>query len=162
MHCHLIVSRKDQSNKKKLSPATNHRSTTKGAVKGGFDRKTLFQQAEAGFDKLFGYQRDMQETFTFCNTMKNGSIPEKLEMQETYLLNESKAANDSNPMKKENWNLHQAPSSTVGVLDEAANLASALGSLFSFDTQGDYDEGQIEYLKQHKKKKKRRNTQIFH
>ncbi|KAA6318942.1 hypothetical protein EZS27_031103, partial [termite gut metagenome] len=57
MHCHLIVSRKDQSNKKKLSPVTNHRNTTKGAIKGGFDRKTLFQQAESGFDKLFGYGR---------------------------------------------------------------------------------------------------------
>ena len=27
MHCHLIVSRKDQANKKKLSPLTNHRNT---------------------------------------------------------------------------------------------------------------------------------------
>jgi hypothetical protein len=31
MHCHLIVSRKDQSNKKKLSPLTNHKNTKKGA-----------------------------------------------------------------------------------------------------------------------------------
>ncbi len=37
MHCHLIVSRKDQSNKKKLSPLTNHKNTKKGAIKGGFD-----------------------------------------------------------------------------------------------------------------------------
>ncbi|KAA6311215.1 hypothetical protein EZS27_037614, partial [termite gut metagenome] len=80
MHCHLIVSRKDQSGKKKLSPVTNHRNTTKGAIKGGFDRKTLFQQAESGFDKLFGYGRDIRETFDYCNTMKNGSIPEKLRM----------------------------------------------------------------------------------
>ena len=85
MHCHLIVSRKDQSNKKKLSPLTNHRNTKKGAIKGGFDRKALFQQAETGFDKLFGYQRELQETFTYCNTMKNGSIPEKLEMQKQEL-----------------------------------------------------------------------------
>jgi hypothetical protein len=81
MHCHLIVSRKDQSNKKKLSPLTNHRNTKKGAIKSGFDRKTLFQQAETGFDKLFGYQRDLQETFVYCNTMKNGTVAEKLEMQ---------------------------------------------------------------------------------
>jgi len=82
MHCHLIVSRKDQSNKKKLSPLTNHRNTKKGAIKGGFDRKTLFQQAETGLDKLFGYQRDLQETFVYFNTMKNGAIADKLEMQE--------------------------------------------------------------------------------
>ncbi len=85
MHCHLIVSRKDQSNKKKLSPLTNHRNTKKGAIKGGFDRKTLFQQSETGFDKLFGYQRALQETFAYCNTMKNGTVAEKLEMQEREL-----------------------------------------------------------------------------
>ncbi|KAA6309471.1 hypothetical protein EZS27_039042 [termite gut metagenome] len=82
MHCHLIVSRKDQSNKKKLSPQTNHRNTKQEAIRGGFDRKNLFQQVESGFDKLFRYQRDLQETFVYCNTMKNGSIDEKLKMQE--------------------------------------------------------------------------------
>ncbi|MDH6341352.1 ribosomal protein S15P/S13E [Parabacteroides sp. PFB2-12] len=90
MHCHLIVSRKDQSNKKKLSPLTNHKNTKKGAIKGGFDRTNLFQQAETGFDKLFGYQRDLQETFTYCNTMKNGSIKEKLQMKEQELKQSSK------------------------------------------------------------------------
>ena len=85
MHCHLIVSRKDQSNKKKLSPLTNHKNTKKGAIKGGFDRTNLFQQAEVGFDKLFGYQRDLQETFVYCNTMKNGSLKDKLQMQEQEL-----------------------------------------------------------------------------
>lgn len=62
MHCHLIVSRKDQSNKKKLSPLTNHKNTTKGTVKGGFDRKNLFQQAEQGFDRLFNYDRQLTES----------------------------------------------------------------------------------------------------
>jgi len=85
MHCHLVVSRKDQSNKKKLSPLTNHRNTEKGAIKGGFDRKTLFQQAETGFDRLFDYQRELQETFVYCNTMKNGKIEDKMQMQELEL-----------------------------------------------------------------------------
>jgi hypothetical protein len=70
MHCHLIVSRKDQSNKIKISPFTNHRNTQKGAIKGGFDRKTLFENAEKGFDRLFGYNRQLSETFEYCNTMK--------------------------------------------------------------------------------------------
>ncbi len=82
MHCHLIVSRKDQSNKKKLSPLTNHRNTKKGAITGGFNRVALFQQAEAGFDRLFGYNRKLKESFEYCNTMKNGKIEDKLEMQE--------------------------------------------------------------------------------
>jgi hypothetical protein len=82
MHCHLIVSRKDQSNKKKLSPLTNHKNTQKGTVNGGFDRKNLFQQAEQGFDRLFNYDRQLSESFEYYNTMKNGSIPEQLKMQE--------------------------------------------------------------------------------
>ena len=82
MHCHLIVSRKDQSNKKKLSPLTNHKNTKKGAIKGGFDRTNLFQQAEQGFDKLFSYNRPLTESFEYYNTMKNGSITDQIKMQE--------------------------------------------------------------------------------
>lgn len=82
MHCHLIVSRKDQSNKKKLSPLTNHKNTKSGIIKGGFDRVNLFQQAEQGFDKLFCYHRQDTESFDYQNMIKNGSIVELLKLQE--------------------------------------------------------------------------------
>lgn len=82
MHCHIIVSRKDQANKIKLSPLTNHRDTKKGIIKGGFDRTTLFQQVEPGFDKLFKYNRPLNESFEYYNTMKNGSITEQIKIQE--------------------------------------------------------------------------------
>jgi hypothetical protein len=82
MHCHLIVNRKDQTNKKKLSPLTNHRNTDKGVIKGGFDRKALFQSVERGFDRLFGYDRQLSESFEHYNTMKNGTIAEQLNIQE--------------------------------------------------------------------------------
>ncbi len=85
MHCHLIVSRKDQSNKVKISPLTNHRNTKQGVITGGFDRTTLFENVEKGFDKLFGYNRQLSETFEYCNTMKNGSMTDKLRMQEREL-----------------------------------------------------------------------------
>lgn len=90
MHCHLIVSRKDQSNKKKLSPLTNHKNTKKGAIKGGFDRKNLFQQTEKGFDKLFSYNRPLTESFEYYNTMKNGTITDQLNMQERQISDERK------------------------------------------------------------------------
>ena len=70
MHCHLIVSRKDQTNKKKLSPLTNHKNTQKGIVKGGFDRVNLIQQVERRFDKLFSYNRPKSESFDYHNTIK--------------------------------------------------------------------------------------------
>ncbi|KAA6312727.1 hypothetical protein EZS27_036388, partial [termite gut metagenome] len=141
MHCHLIVSRKDQSNKKKLSPVTNHRNTTKGAIKGGFDRKTLFQEAELGFDKLFGYQRNSRETFGYCNTMKNGSIAEKLKMQELELCAGEKKK-DFVPMKEEKLNFVTEPKPThkKEIYNEAESLVSAIGSLLPFETHSDYDE----------------------
>ena len=39
------MSRKEQSNKKKLSPLTNHKNTKNGTIKGSFDRVNLFKQA---------------------------------------------------------------------------------------------------------------------
>nr|WP_288210294.1 DUF5712 family protein [uncultured Dysgonomonas sp.] len=82
MHCHIIVSRKDQSNKIKLSPLTNHRNTKEGAIKGGFDRKSFFQNVEKRFDRLFNYTRSLDESFEYYNIMKNGSIEEQLKMEE--------------------------------------------------------------------------------
>ncbi len=90
MHCHLIVSRKDQANKKKLSPLTNHKNTKNGVITGGFDRVNLFQQAEQGFDKLFDYDRQLVESFGYCNTMKNGSISDQLSIQERQIFNKRK------------------------------------------------------------------------
>jgi hypothetical protein len=90
MHCHLIVSRKNQSNKVKISPLTNHKNTKKGTVKGGFDRKNLFQQAEQGFDRLFNHDRQLPESFEYYNTMKNGSISAQLDMQEKQIADERK------------------------------------------------------------------------
>ncbi|KAA6315154.1 hypothetical protein EZS27_034346, partial [termite gut metagenome] len=159
MHCHLIVSRKDQSNKKKLSPVTNHRNTTKGAIKGGFDRKTLFQEAESGFDKLFGYGRDIRETFAYCNTIKNGSISEKLKMQEQE-LHAGEKKKDFTPMKEEKLNTVPEPTYKAGVSNEIESLVSVIDSLLPLDTQGDYDENQVEYLRQLKKKKKRKGFRL--
>lgn len=88
IHCHIIVSRKDQANKIKLSPLTNHRNTKKGTIKGGFDRTNLFQQAEKGFDKLFSYVRPLDESFEYYNTMKNGDISDQIKMQEQTLTRE--------------------------------------------------------------------------
>lgn len=75
---------------KNVSPLTNHKNTQKGTVKGGFDRKNLFQQAEQGFDKLFAYNRPLTESFEYYNTMKNGTIADQLKIQEKQISNERK------------------------------------------------------------------------
>ncbi|KAA6332770.1 hypothetical protein EZS27_018749, partial [termite gut metagenome] len=120
------------------------------------DRKTLFQQAESGFDKLFGYRRDIRETFEYCNTMKNGSITEKLRMQEQELHAGEKRNNVSPPMEEEKLNIVPEPTQTIGIYSGYESLVSTIGSLLSFDTHNDYDENMAEYLRLHKKKKKKR------
>ena len=146
MHCHLIVSRKDQTNKKKLSPLTNHKNTKKGIVKGGFDRKNLFQQAEQGFDKLFSYKRELTESFEYYNTMKNGSISDQLnmqkrEMKETAQIQSTSQNIVSGERKKEQ---------TIALPD--VGLSSVLGIL----TPGLGNGNDEQSIKRPKKKKSKR------
>ncbi|QGY47746.1 clindamycin resistance transfer factor BtgB [Maribellus comscasis] len=154
MHCHLIVSRKDQSNKKKLSPLTNHKNTKKGVIKGGFDRSNLFRQAERGFDRLFNHNRSLTESFEYYNTMKNGSLTDQLKMQER-----ESGANEI-PYAGEKKNAAEAQTKTE--LRAGSNISmpqqtneNALSSLFSIlpldDTFTDNQQQQ-----QPRKKKKRR------
>lgn len=156
MHCHLIVSRKDQTNKKKLSPLTNHKNTTKGTVKGGFDRKNLFQQLEQGFDKLFSYQRQLTETFEYCNTTKNGSISEQLKMQERQ-INETEVqpANQLNvgtAIQPDIPTLQQSENKQSNINMPDLGLSSVLG-LFTPDVANKEDEKAP--MKRKKKKPKR-------
>lgn len=135
IHCHLIVSRKDQANKKKLSPLTNHKNTKKGAVTGGFDRVNLFQQAEQGFNKLFGYDRQQSESFNYHNTMKNNSIFEQLKQQEVQIC-EKKTENKENNNQESLLSINPENNITDG---QASNITtkhekhtSSANSLFPF------------------------------
>lgn len=87
-HIHGIVSRKTKAldglggKSLKISPVTNHKETTKGAVQGGFDRKAFARSCEKLFDKLFEYNRKVAETFDFQNAMKHGTVEEKAKQTE--------------------------------------------------------------------------------
>ena len=151
MHCHLIVSRKDQANKVKISPLTNHKNSTKGTVKGGFDRTNLFQNVEKGFDKFFGYNRPLTETFEYYNTMKNGSIANQLRMQERQISYkkenkqeniqipdfENKFANSQTSNTANIQTVNQENKQTVNLPD--LGLSSALG-LFTPDVSNQEEE----------------------
>lgn len=66
-HIHIIVSRKDASNKFSLSPGSKYKASdvelNGKTVKRGFDRNGFFEKAEKTFDKTFGYQRNFAETY---------------------------------------------------------------------------------------------------
>ncbi len=158
MHCHLIVNRKDQANKKKLSPLTNHKNTKKGTVTGGFDRVNLFQQAEQGFDKLFGYDRQLSESFKHANTMKNGSISEQIELQEQNFTGEKKKyVFQSN--EKENMiscNLDSKKNEKDAFNQQNSSGGDSLLSIFSLGDGNSYNAIQAEDLQAQKRKKKKK------
>jgi len=154
MHCHLIVSRKDQSNKVKISPLTNHRNTKKGAIKGSFDRTSLFENAEKGFDRLFGYHRQLSETFEYCNTMKNGSVADQLKMREREL----KITDDSTSVQQQvntsvNLSTTESTKQSFG-FDSAGYFLSIFPSGEDIDNNANVENEQ--QLRKPKRKRKRR------
>ena len=158
MHCHLIVSRKDQANKKKLSPLTNHKNTKNGVVKGGFDRVNLFQQAEQGFDKLFGYDRQQSESFDYYNTMKNGFISEQLELQEQDFTGENKKE-ILQSSEKENMiscNLDSKADNKHSCNQQNNSDGDSLLSIFPLGDGNNYDVTSAEELQAQKRKKKKK------
>ena len=165
MHCHLIVSRKDQSNKKKLSPLTNHKNTKKGTVTGGFDRVNLFQRAEQGFDKLFGYDRQLSESFEYANIMKNGNIEDKLKMQERELKEPKQYFTGENKKEvqqsseKENM-ISYSPDSKQdnkhSFNQSDSRSGDSLLSIFSLADGNNYDATLAEDLQAEKRKKKKK------
>lgn len=76
-HVHLIISRKDRQQRFKLSPMTNHRSSSKGIIKSGFNRTAFKIEAEQIFDHAFKYQRAPSDHFVVANTLKNGTSAQR-------------------------------------------------------------------------------------
>lgn len=66
-HVHIIVSRKDVTNRFSLSPGSSHKGSEAElngqSVKRGFKRDEFFEKAEKTFDKLFGYDRNFAEQY---------------------------------------------------------------------------------------------------
>ncbi len=169
MHSHLIVSRKDQANKK-MSPLTNHKNTKAGVVKGGFDCVDLFQKAEQKFNKVFGYNRQLSESFKYANTMKNGSMDDKLKMykqelqQPERILTVEKKDDFQQYRKKGNktsGNLDNKTNSEQFINQECNRSRDPLFTIFSLGGSNNYDttlaeELQAKNLKKKKEKKIRR------
>lgn len=83
-HIHIIVSRKDKSQKYKLSPTCNEKLTVRtignNKYQVGFDRVEWIIKNEKTFDEHFMYSRTKLEKFENQNILKNGSPQEKLDL----------------------------------------------------------------------------------
>ena len=103
-HIHVIVSRTEnlreykqglaeslheRKNPYHLSPLTNHKATSKGVVLGGFERNGFSQRVEQCFDKDFGYERGLTESFRYLHGMKYGDEGLKAELGQAVALERS-------------------------------------------------------------------------
>jgi len=82
MHVQIIVSRKDITNKIKLSPQNTSRGRNKAhsGKLGQFDRTAFKQSGETLFDEHFGFERNLKDSMHYANTMKNGSARQKVQL----------------------------------------------------------------------------------
>jgi Skp family chaperone for outer membrane proteins len=79
MHVQIIVSRKDESNMRLLSPLNNSsgRNASHSQKFGQYNQVNFKQNCEQGFDQQFGYVRKLEEGFAYRNTMQNGSVSDQ-------------------------------------------------------------------------------------
>ena len=80
LHVHVIVSRKDATGSRKISPMTNHRGESSGVIKRGFDRDAFYRSCEQMFDRSFSFDRKTENSYDYYNTMKHGSVEQRESM----------------------------------------------------------------------------------
>jgi hypothetical protein len=80
MHIQVVVSRKDITNKIKLSPMNKSRGKNNEHSKkmGQFDRSAFKSSGERIFDEKFSFERGFTETFKYVNAQKKGNLEQRM------------------------------------------------------------------------------------
>lgn len=138
-HIHIIVSRKDASNRFSLSPGSKYKAsqvTLNGKiVKRGFDRDVFFEKAEKTFDKTFAYKRNYVETYS---ARKNFIQNPKLYFSTIMGLPTNQKAMAFKLMKGVNLpTMHRIPTNQVQLAIKAFNqLKKGLGTAIKSSSIG--------------------------
>lgn len=147
MHIQVIVSRKDITNSVKLSPMNKSRgrNAEHSQKMGQFDRSAFKECGEQVFDKTFGFDRGLDETFRYANNKKKGSLEERIALHSEKQQDETKREQQARQQPKQPT-VKQQPGKTQIQQQQPANyLKLAL-------TRSQGDTGPI--IPRKKKKKK--------
>ena len=100
-HVQVIVSRKDISNRIKLSPMNKSRGRNqKHSQKiGQFDRTAFSASGERIFDEQFGFRRQLTDTLRYADIMKNGTVEQQIQIRNEFLQAKSKESSFSTSLK---------------------------------------------------------------
>lgn len=93
LHIQVIVSRRDITNKIKLSPmnSSKGRNAEHSKKMGQFDRMAFKQCGEKLFDEQFGFERNFKDTLAYANILKNGTLQQREQLD---VLLEASIKND--------------------------------------------------------------------
>lgn len=93
LHIQVIVSRRDITNKIKLSPmnSSKGRNVEHSKKMGQFDRMAFKQCGEHLFDEQFGFERNLKDTLAYANILKNGTLQQREQLD---ILQEASMKND--------------------------------------------------------------------
>lgn len=146
MHVQVIVSRKDITNKIKLSPMNNSRGKNSEHSKkvGQFDRSAFKTSGEQIFDQQFSFDRQLTETFHYANTQKNGKLQERI------ILHEEKIRHERSVKHKHSHKQKNAQGKNQTWLKEKPQTNYLLPPLLK--TEWD-DSMQVPFVKRKKKKR---------
>lgn len=81
-HIQVIVSRKDITNKVKLSPmnASRGKNMEHSKKMGQFDRTAFKRSGEMVFDKEFSFERGLKDRMDYANIQKNGTFEQRKQL----------------------------------------------------------------------------------
>lgn len=155
MHVQIIVSRKDATNKIKLSPQNTSRGKNAEHSKkmGQFDRVAFKQSGESLFDDLFGFDRHLNETMAYSNTLMNGTLKERIEMK----VQEEQLESVATGTREVTSGMETLPEPYQSHTDFVQNEDSYVFSL-DIDIKDDIDDEAINGRNRHRKKQARTNT----
>jgi hypothetical protein len=157
MHVQVIVSRKDATNKIKLSPMNTSRGKNEDHSKkmGQFDRVAFKQCGETLFDELFEFDRQLKDTMAYANVQKNGSLAERVLME---TRNQEKEAIQSGiGLAEDQPGIDLVP----GINPYFPTIDQPLEDFISpvyVDIKDDVDDEAIHGRNRHRKKQARTNT----
>lgn len=123
MHVQVIVSRKDITDRIKLSPQNTSRgkNTIHSRKMGQFDRTAFKQSGETLFDEMFGFERDLKESMEYANTMKNGTLE-----QRSRLLSRTIEQQIQKEQNIENQPDHSLQAAGIEAFEQVADIAGEL------------------------------------
>lgn len=162
MHVQIIVSRKDITDRIKLSPMNNSKGKNEAHSKklGQFNRLAFKQSGELLFDKMFGFDRGLKETLAFANIQKNGTRlqKEQIRILEHVVPEQDRARHIRNELARE-----LAEGRFTSVKDMLKDVGGSLDGFIKIMTEPAYsNEPNVNLVEQSERRRRQQQLEQDH